>query len=51
MKYPKKLAKRISAKVGISAKVELNILVRRGYIIIRIWKGAEDTAVENINFS
>lgn len=45
-KCPKNLAKRINTDVGVSARVEFNISVRRGYvIIIYIWSRAEDIAV------
>lgn len=45
MKYPKKLAKRTDAEVDISARVEFNVLEWRRYIIVHVWRGADEAAM------
>lgn len=45
MKYPKKLAKRTDAEVDISVRVEFNVLEWRRYIIVHVWRGADEAAM------
>lgn len=45
VKCPRKLAKSINAIVGVSTRIEFNMLVKRVYIIIHTWSAVEDTAM------